>query len=94
MLSSVDFPAPEGPRIAVSSLDLNCPLSPFRISFDSVNLNYKKSSGILRLDDDNFFAIKISKTLETCKTTCCRMKNEDDYLKDNKTFSRSIEYRN
>lgn len=38
MLSSVDFPAPEGPRIAVSSPDLNCPLSPLKIAFDSVNL--------------------------------------------------------
>ena len=38
MSSNVDFPAPEGPRIAVSSPDLNCPLSPLRIVFDSVNL--------------------------------------------------------
>jgi len=37
-LSSVDFPAPEGPRITVNSPDLNCPLSPLRIIFDSVKL--------------------------------------------------------
>lgn len=41
MLSNVDFPAPEGPRIAVSCPDLNCPLIFLKISFDAETNNVK-----------------------------------------------------
>jgi len=37
MFSSVDFPAPEGPIIAVSSPDRSLPLTDFRIVFTSEN---------------------------------------------------------
>lgn len=37
MFSSVDFPAPEGPMIAVNSLDLSLPLTDLRIVFTSIN---------------------------------------------------------
>lgn len=39
---SVLLPAPDGPRIAVSSPDLNKPLTLRRIIFDPVKKNVKK----------------------------------------------------
>lgn len=33
IFNKVDFPAPEGPNIAVKCPDLNCPLIPFNITF-------------------------------------------------------------
>lgn len=33
-LRSVDFPAPDGPSIAVNSPDLNWPLTPLNINFE------------------------------------------------------------
>ena len=37
MLSKVDFPAPEGPKIALNSPDRNCPLTPLKITFEPEN---------------------------------------------------------
>ena len=36
IFNKVDFPAPEGPNMAVNSPDLNCPEIPFNITFPAV----------------------------------------------------------
>lgn len=36
IFSKLDFPAPEGPMMTVSSADLNCPQSPLKITFEPV----------------------------------------------------------